>query len=153
MVYKSYIFISKVGYRSYMLSSTSWNICPVTILPPQRAVSWSLISIDYFNKLQKFSEHADFEIQAAWKRKPPWKRQQWTPHTTNTQPGTPPQNPTKLIRALVSVPKHPSVHTNQFKAFLQYKPSVQSLCHFAQYIKSLWTTENHCLKQTAQVGN
>jgi hypothetical protein len=69
MVYKSYIFISKVGYRPYLLSSASWNICPATILAPQRAVNWSLISIDYFNKLQKFSKHADFEIQAAWKRK------------------------------------------------------------------------------------
>jgi hypothetical protein len=81
--------------------SASWNICPVTILPPQRAVNWSLISIHYFNKLQKLSKPADFEIQAAWKRKAPWNRQQWTPHTTNTQPGTPsPPQPNKAYTGI-----------------------------------------------------
>jgi hypothetical protein len=88
----------------------------------------------------------------------PHERDNGEPHKPQTHNPVPPplphkKTPTKLIRVLVSVPNHPSVHTNRFKAFLQYKPSVQGLCHIAQYIKSLWTTENHCLKQTAQVGN
>jgi hypothetical protein len=124
MVYKSYIFISKVGYRSYLLSSASWNICTVFFLPRGQSIGlWSPLII--LTSCRSLVNMLTLRYKLHGKEKP-HERDNSEPRTTNTQPSTPPPPP-KPNKAYTGISICPQPSQCPYKP-VQGFFAVQTLC-------------------------